>query len=120
MTMMARSLNTQAANGFSPVAADLISAAGSCAEVATALGIDDGVDPAQASAFFAALPPSVDAALLAALKSAAERNIPFTLQWVPAAYFKATVYEGVDVDAGVVGALIECPWVRDLNPGIES
>jgi hypothetical protein len=62
-----------------------------------------------------ALPPSVGAAVLAALRSAVDRDLPVVIQWKPGVASEAQVWEVVEDGAGQIGVLIVTPYGRDLT-----
>jgi hypothetical protein len=62
-----------------------------------------------------ALPQSVGAAVLAALRSAVERDLPVVLQWKPGVASEAQVWEVVEDGVGQIGILIVTPFGRDLT-----
>jgi len=70
---------------------------------------------AEARAALAALPPSVDTALLAVLKGALERRLPVVIQWKPGAFVDLQVWEAVDGKAGHVGVMLTTPYAGDMT-----
>src|SRR4030081_1013443 len=56
-----------------------------------------------------ALPQSVGAAVLAALRSAVDRDLPVVLQWKPGVASEAQVWEVVEDGVGQIGILIVTP-----------
>ncbi len=72
-------------------------------------------DKAQARAALAALPITVDTALLAVLKGAVQRGLPVVIQWKPGANTELQVWESVEENVGQVGVLLITPYARDLS-----
>lgn len=64
---------------------------------------------------------SVQAAILAALQSAAMRDLPVVFQWRPSRYGSVSLFEAADDDGvGMVGCTVEMPWLRDANSVSQS
>ena len=77
----------------------------------------DSVDADHSASLLGALPPAVDAALLATLRSAVDRGVGAVLQWKPGPSIELQVWEAVEGDVGHVGILLVSPPARDLAAG---
>ena len=77
----------------------------------------DSVRSDHAEALLGALPPAVDAALLATLRSAVGRGVGAVLQWKPGPSVELQVWEAVEGDVGHVGILLVTPPARELQDG---
>jgi hypothetical protein len=66
---------------------------------------------AEASAVLAAIPPAVDAAIIAALESAFERRLPVEVVWIPSEFeaIEARISEDPYDDARLVRIAFVCP-----------
>jgi hypothetical protein len=77
-----------------------------------------GAANAEARAALAALPITVDAALLAVLKAAVQRRLPVVIQWKPGHTVELQVWEAVEGRVGHVGVMLITPYARDMSvPG---
>jgi hypothetical protein len=97
---------------------DAVRAASSVLDAAERAGVFTGLDDAAAAAArkaLGALPKSIDAAYLAVLANALERNLPVVTQWKPGAFFEFQVWEAVDGTAGQVSIMLVTPYARDLS-----
>jgi len=98
-------------------ARDAILGARTIAEAAARAGLFDGpeiADADRALQALEALPASVGAAMLGALTSAVESELPVVLQWKPGVASEVHVWEVVDDGVGQVGILLVTPFGRDL------
>ena len=97
-------------------AAAALSEAKTVLDAARTAGMLDhpGLDPDHAAALLGALPPAVDAALLATMRSAVDRGVGAVLQWKPGPSVELQVWEAVEDGAGHVGILLVSPPGRDL------
>ena len=76
------------------------------------LGLLDVLEPDQADAlraFLDALPPGLDAAILAGLRSALERGVRTQFTWRPAYEFELRAWEVSEGSAGVLNMVISSP-----------
>jgi hypothetical protein len=64
-----------------------------------------------------ALPPAIDAALIATLKSALDRQLAVVVQWKPGMSCELQVWEAIDGTAGHIGILLITPYARDMAKG---
>jgi hypothetical protein len=83
--------------GFDPASLrDMLDGVETIAQAANSLGME-GVVPSEFQQplmdFLETIPPSIDAAALAAMRSALERGLRVTLTWEPAYYFELKVWD---------------------------
>lgn len=98
-------------------AREAILGARTIAEAVTRAGLLDApeiADADHARHALEALPASVGAAMLGALTSAVESELPVVLQWKPGVAAEVRVWEVVDDGVGQVGILLVTPFGRDL------
>jgi hypothetical protein len=98
-----------------------VSEASSVLDAAQRAGLFEGLSgpgKKEARSALAALPASVDAALLAVLRGALERTLPVVLQWKPGSHIELQIWEAVEDDVGHIGVMLITPFARDLRaPG---
>lgn len=88
----------------------------SLSETLSDLGLFEGLDDTEVSILAGSLGESVQAAILAALRSAALRDLPVVFQWQPSRYGSASLFEAVDEDGhGMIGCTVRVPWLRDAR-----
>ena len=95
-----------------------VTGASSVLDAAQRAGLFEGLNGPgnmEARSALAALPGSVDAALLAVLKGALERTLPVVLQWKPGPYIELQIWEAVEDDVGHIGVMLITPFARDLR-----
>lgn len=95
--------------------AGLLSDAGNMAQAAELLGLEDIVEAEWQGVmrdFLASVPPAIDAAAMAAIRSALDRGVRVTLTWEPAYAFGLHVWE--------VSRAEDRGWVGMVNVHITS
>jgi len=98
-------------------AKEAILGASTIAEAVARAGLFDAPEIANADharRALEALPASVGAAMLGALTSAVQRDLPVVLQWKPGIASEVQVWEAVEDGVGQVGILLVTPYGRDL------
>lgn len=100
-------------DGFEPESLlEAIGEARGIRDGAESLGLLDVLEPDQADAlraFLDALPPGLDAAILAGLRSALERGVRTQFTWRPAYEFELRAWEVSEGSAGVLNMVISSP-----------
>lgn len=98
----------------------ILNAEGTLRQKLSALDILTDIPDPDADLIFSLLGESVQEAILAAVRSAASREIPLVFSWQPSRYASVRLFEAVDSDGvGIVGCTVKMPWLRDAG-GIQS
>jgi hypothetical protein len=107
-------------DAFNPEALlDAISGAETVLEGADALGLFDVLDPDNAAAlreFFAQVPPAIDAAVLAGLRSALSRGLRTQITWQPGYDFELRAWEASEGSSGLFNVHILSPHPPEIAP----
>lgn len=87
---------------------------GSLVETLSRLDLLGDLSEDEVGALADSLGESVQEAILAAVRSAAQRELPVVFQWRPNHYGSASLFEAVAEDgSGMIGITVEAPWLRD-------
>jgi hypothetical protein len=98
----------------------IVNAEGTLRQKLSELDILTDIPEPDVDTLFSLLGESVQAAILAAMRSAASRQIPLMFNWQPSRYASMGLFEAVDSDGvGVVGCTVKLPWLRDAG-GMQS
>ena len=86
---------------------------------AEALGLFDVLDPDNATLlreFFALVPPALDAAVLAGIRSALSRGVRTQITWQPGYDFELRAWEASDGSSGLFNVHILSPHPPEMAP----
>ncbi len=107
-------------DGFEPTALlEAISEAGTVLDGADALGLFDVLDAENAAAlrtFFARVPPALDAAVLAGMRSALSRGVRTQITWQPGYDFELRAWEASEGSSGLFNIHIISPHPPEIAP----